>query len=145
MTILVRDPTAADLTQAAVILSDWIDATDWMPRIHSRAEDAAFVRGLPSTHTVRVAWQGEVAGFLARSGGTVDALYVARDWRGKGIGTALLSEAKAVEERLTLWTFQANAAAIGFYRNAGFLTAEQTDGQRNEERLPDMRMIWSKS
>ncbi|MBT8418504.1 MAG: hypothetical protein KJO42_13785 [Silicimonas sp.] len=43
---------SADLDHApplAAILSDWKDETDRMPRLHSRADDLAFVTGLVST------------------------------------------------------------------------------------------------
>jgi ribosomal protein S18 acetylase RimI-like enzyme len=59
-----------------------------------------------------------------------------------GIGRALVDDVKAVEPEISLWTFQANTRAIAFYRREGFAEAERTEGQRNDERLPDIRMIW---
>ena len=38
------------------ILSDWIDATPWMPRLHTRAEDAAFIALLDADHRARLGW-----------------------------------------------------------------------------------------
>jgi ribosomal protein S18 acetylase RimI-like enzyme len=114
-----------------------------MPILHSREDDRGFLGGLIATHHVRVARRGETAvGFLARSGGEIDALYLDPAARGLGIGRALVDDVKAVEPEVSLWTFQANTRAIAFYRREGFAESERTEGQRNDERLPDIRMIW---
>jgi ribosomal protein S18 acetylase RimI-like enzyme len=132
--------------ELARIIGNWVRETDWMPVLHSRDEDVGFVAGLLRTHAVRVARGGlGCLGFLARQGGKVQALHVDKATRGLGIGRALLAEAKASVPVVDLWTFQANARAIAFYRREGFAEAERTDGQRSEERLPDIRMIWRKS
>jgi ribosomal protein S18 acetylase RimI-like enzyme len=57
-------------------------------------------------------------------------------------GSARLDEVKATEAEITLWTFQANTAAIAFYLKQGFVEVERTDGSHNDERLPDVRMMW---
>ena len=43
---------------------------------------------------------------------------------------------------LQLWTFQGNVKARAFYERRGFTAAEFTDGEGNEERLPDVRYEW---
>ena len=50
--------------------------------------------------------------------------------------------AKAGRDRLELWTFQANTRAIAFYRREGFVEAARTDGSGNDEKLPDLRLVW---
>lgn len=140
--IRLSDATPEDAPALAAILREWIDATDWMPKVHGPDEDEGFLRHLIATRVVRVATlDGAPAGFLARQGGEVDALYVAARHRGRGIGAALIDEAKG-EGALTLWTFQANTRAIAFYRRQGFTEGQRTDGSRNEERLPDLRLDW---
>lgn len=141
MTLIVDMARPEDVPAMAAILSDWIDGTGWMPRLHSRAEDRTFVAGLLVSHSVHVARTPGVAGFLARRGGEIDALYVSAAARRKGIGSALLEAARAAASPLSLWTFQANDAALRFYAARGFVEAERSDGSRNEERLPDIRLV----
>ena len=132
----------ADVPALAAILSDWIDATDWMPRIHTREDDLRFVAGMVAQGGVTVAREGgRVQGFLAAMGATVRALYVAPEARRKGVGHALLDRAKTRGDRLDLWCFQANEEARAFYEAEGFTEAGRTPGA-NDEGLPDVRLIW---
>jgi ribosomal protein S18 acetylase RimI-like enzyme len=139
----LTDADRRDVTVLARLIGDWVREADWMPVLHTRAEDEGFVAGLLVSHAVRVARGGAVPlGFLARQGGRVQALHVAAEARGRGIGRALLGEVKAVEPVVDLWTFQANARALAFYRREGFREAERTDGSGTDEGLPDVRLIW---
>ena len=139
----ITDADASDVSTLAGIIGDWVRETDWMPVLHSRDEDEGFVATLLGTHKVRVARQAaDRLGFLARQGGRVQALHVAAEARGLGIGKALLDELKAAEFEIDLWTFQANQRALAFYRREGFSEVVRTDGSGNEEGLPDVRLIW---
>jgi GNAT superfamily N-acetyltransferase len=134
----------ADGEAIGKILSDWIDETEWMPRLHPRAGDREFCIGLMGSGHVRLLrGQHGVAGFVAREGDLIPALYVAAPWRGHGLGRRLIDDAKALSPgRLTLWTFQANEGARRFYKRAGFAEVELTDGSHNQERMPDVRLMW---
>ena len=146
MNVKLRPAVAGDAAALGAILSDWIDTTPWMPRLHTRDEDRGFVGHLIGTTEVTVAeLGGGPAGFLARDREEIPALYVAVAARGQRTGTALLQQAQSVVRRLTLWTFQANAGAIRFYHRAGFSEAERTDGARNDEKLPDVRLVWTRT
>ncbi|MBF9030242.1 GNAT family N-acetyltransferase [Rhodobacterales bacterium HKCCE3408] len=126
----------------AGILTDWIEATPWMPRLHSDAATLDFCRMLvPRTHVALLG--GDVAGFISRRGPEILTLYVADSERGRGIGAALLARAKAAEPRLALWTFAANTPARRFYAREGFAEAGGTPGD-NDEGLPDIRLEWSR-
>ncbi len=131
----IRPARSGDAGALAVVLSDWIDATPWMPRLHSRAEDRAFVAGL--IDRAEVLTEADGRGFIACEGGEVRALHLAAEVRGRGLGAALLAELG--ERALTLWTFEANTAAVAFYRRAGFVEIARTDGASNAENLPDIR------
>jgi ribosomal protein S18 acetylase RimI-like enzyme len=43
---------------------------------------------------------------------------------------------------LALWTFQSNVRAQAFYARHGFVEVRRTDGAANEEKTPDVRMVW---
>lgn len=139
----LTDANEGDVVALARFIGNWVRETGWMPVLHTREEDEGFVAGLLVSHAVRVARGGAVPlGFLARQGGRVQALHVAAEARGWGIGRELLDEVKAVEAVVDLWAFQANARALAFYLREGFQEAERTDGSGTEEGLPDVRLIW---
>lgn len=136
----LRRAEAADAPALGRVLSDWIDETPWMPRLHTRAEDEGFVAGLIADCDV---WTKEgTTGFIAVRGTKISAIYVAPTARGAGLGQRLIGSAKADRKALNLWTFQANGGAIRFYLREGFREVERTDGAANEEALPDVRMRW---
>lgn len=136
----------ADAPAIGAILSDWIDETDWMPRIHKREDERAFAADMVARGWVSVARRrGAVVGFVARDGEEVVALYVARTARGQGVGTALLARAKRKSRRLRLWTFQFNHAARRFYADQGFVEIERTGGAGNDEKLPDIKYLWERA
>ena len=137
---MIRAAIPGDADAMGAILSGWIDATPWMPRIHTREQDAAFCASL-----VPHAWiAGDRAAFMALKDGEMDALYVAEGARRQGRGSALVAHAKSLSPHLSLWTFQANAQARAFYAAHGFAEAERTEGD-NDERLPDIRLTWRRS
>jgi GNAT superfamily N-acetyltransferase len=128
------------------ILSDWIDETDWMVRIHKREDEQRFAAELVARGWVTVARRGgTVVGFLARDGADVVALYVDGPARGRGVGAALLARAKKKSRRLELWTFQFNHAARAFYERHGFAELARTGGAGNDEKLPDIKYLWEKT
>ncbi|KMW56438.1 hypothetical protein AIOL_001392 [Candidatus Rhodobacter oscarellae] len=130
----------------ARILGEWIRETEWMPNLHTPKEDLGFLRHLIEICDVQVLqdWRG-VHGFLARQGRVVHALYLASTAQRQGYGKALLDHAKAQVPELELWTFQANTGARAFYAREGFREVELTAGARNDEKLPDVRLIWERS
>ena len=86
---------------------------------------------------------GEIVAWLDTHEDWVDQLYCKRGHAGKGIGKTLLDFAKKKSpDGLQLWTFQVNDGARKFYIREGFTEVEQTDGLRNEERQPDVRLEW---
>lgn len=150
---MIRPAQPTDAGAVAAILSQFIDTTDWMPRLYTRAEELSFAGLMVDRGWVDVAEpEGPgrgVAGFMARHSGFIHALYVARDHRGKGIGARLLDHAKAEAATLELHTFQANTGAQRFYARAGFREVGRGDGRGdgsvNDEGLPDIRLIWERN
>lgn len=141
----LRPAQPTDAGAVGAILSGFIDGTDWMPRIHTRAEDLSFAGHMIEQGWVTVAVEaGQVCAFSARNGAEVNSLYVGATWQGQGIGADLLARMKGAADHLTLWTFQANAGAQRFYLRHGFAEVERTDGAGNDEGLPDIRYDWHK-
>lgn len=143
--MILRAARSTDAGAVGAILSAFIDDTPWMPRIHTRAEDLAFAGDLIARDWVQVAEkEGGVQGFSAFDGETLQALYLAEDAQGCGMGSALLGEIMARENRVRLWTFQANAGAQRFYLRHGFEEVARTDGAGNDEKLPDIEYLWQR-
>ncbi|MGX9357104.1 N-acetyltransferase family protein [Roseobacteraceae bacterium S113] len=144
MSVQLRPARSTDAGKLGAILSAFIDETDWMLRLHSRAEDVAFAGRMIEHGWVTVAEQdGVVCAFCARNGGEINALYVASRMRRNGLGSALLAHAQDQADALELWTHQPNTVAQAFYLAHGFREAERTDGASNEENVPDIRYVWS--
>lgn len=143
--MIVRAARSTDAGAVGAILSEFIDTTDWMPRIHTRAEDLSFAGMMIDRGWVSVAEEaGTVVGFAACDGADLNALYVAQGARGRSVGSALLEALKVEREMLELWTFQANTGAQRFYQRHGFVEVARTDGARNDEKLPDIRYVWKR-
>ncbi|MDP5364931.1 MAG: GNAT family N-acetyltransferase [Paracoccaceae bacterium] len=148
----MRRAQPTDAGAVAAILSQFIDTTDWMPRLYSRAEELSFAGTMVDRGWVIVAEPADqgsgIAGFMALDAGFIHALYVAQECRGQGVGQRLLDAAKADAARLELNTFQANAGAQRFYARAGFREVGRGDGRGqgsvNDEGLPDIRLIWER-
>ena len=75
------------------------------------------------------------------AGVTEVSLYVAKDWRGKGVGRALLEKLVAESERNGIWTLQAsifpeNVASLALHNACGFRVV----GTR--QRIGKMKGVW---
>ena len=140
--MILAPATPADAPAIANILTGWIAATPWMPRIHSRASEKGFAQGLVDRGWTTVARErGRICGFLSRDHAEVHALYLSPAARGRGIGKAFLDDAKAARADLALYAFQANEGACRFYRREGFTEEFRTDGAGNDEHLPDIGFV----
>ena len=144
---MILRPGHADDADAlgALFLAARADARFFPPLAHPVATVVPFLRDhvLPRCR-FRVAEDGgRAVGFLALHAGWVEHLYVAPAAHRRGVGRALLDDAKAASPSgLTLWCFQRNAPALAFYAAQGFVEVERTDGAGNEEREPDVRLAW---
>jgi putative acetyltransferase len=145
-TRLIRPATAADLPACAAIINDYIDATDWLPRIHPRETLAGFFSPeLLERRKVYVAeLDGQVVGYMTMSPkGLIPALYLAPSARGQGIGKALIDRAKAESpHQVELTMFQANHDARRFYEREGFREVPEGRKDDAEEGIPILLMRW---
>ncbi len=132
---------------AKVHMAARAEAMPDLPPLHSYEETVDFYETIvPQEYTLHVATDSDaVIGFIAYSKDWVSQLHIMPGQWNKGLGTALLNVAKAQSDHLQLWTFQANERARAFYKKHGFTEVELTDGSRNEEKTPDVRMMWQRS
>lgn len=103
-----------------------------------------FTNYVMANFTVWVAdCEGEIVATMVLGDGWVEQLYVLEEFCSLGIGAELIDIAKAISsDQLQLWTFVSNVDATRFYQRHGFIEAERTDGQ-NEEQAPDIRFVWT--
>lgn len=147
MTVTPRPAEVPDAAACALLMRAWCDETPWLPQLHTAEEDRAFVTRRISVGRVLVAVEGGgVVGFASYDPGYLAQLQVGAAHRGRGIGARLLDRVKAASPGgFELWTFQANRDALRFYLREGLTEILRTDGQDNEERLPDVRLAWAGS
>ena len=119
-------------------------AMPWLPVVHTPAEDKWFFRHIViPDHNVEVCEaDDQIIGFIAITDTWLHHLYIDPAFAGQGIGTGLLQSAMARRKELRLWVFQRNARARAFYAKNGFSELELTDGDANEEKMPDVLMHW---
>lgn len=122
--------------------------------------DATFETEVPSTTALRRKWlddhrwvaeiDGEVAGWAAvapvsqrkcYAGVGESSVYVGDDWRGRGVGKALVRKQVMAADSDGLWTLQTsifpeNRASVGLHHSAGFRTV----GVR--ERIAELNGVW---
>lgn len=141
----LRKATTADADRLADIHAiSRATAMPWLPVIHTPAEDRWFYRHIViPDHNVEVCEiDGLIVGFVAITDTWLHHLYIDPAFAGQGIGTGLLQSAMGRRKELRLWVFQRNTRARDFYAANGFLELELTDGEANEEKMPDVLMQW---
>ncbi len=147
MTVEIRAGVPADAADLAEIhQASRAAAMPWLPVIHGPEQVLRFfqMHVLARTSVSVLLAQSLPAAFLSSTPGWVEHLYVApARWR-RGYGARLLTLAKQQSDRLQLWTFQENLSARAFYAAMGFAEIEFTDGNANEERMPDVRLVWQR-
>ena len=152
--LTVRPATPEDAPACAEVFSASRRAagTAFPAALHTPEEDRAFVAGrvrdcevwvavVPADHGGSRA--DLVLGLLDLDGDWVHSLYVDPRSQRQGVGAALLDLAKARRpDGFGLWVFVSNARARDFYRRHGLVELETTDGSGNEEKAPDVRVVW---
>ena len=119
-------------------------ALPFLPLLHSPDEDRAFLMQYVASGEMMVArHNGRLAGFMVRTPGWIEQLYLDPQLRGQGIGRRLVDWAKSGSDRLELWCFADNHPARAFYAAQGFAEIGGTDGD-NEEGLPDILFRWQR-
>jgi GNAT superfamily N-acetyltransferase len=131
---------------ADVWLRSFATALPSVRQVHSDDEVRAWIRRVVIGELE--AWvataDDAVVGIMALDATDIDQLYLDPQRRGQGIGDLFVAHAKSLRPSgLGLWTFQVNTPACRFYERHGFVEVARTDGSRNAEREPDIRLAWS--
>lgn len=127
----------------ANILWRFTHTAPWLPRVRTRHTDLRLMSRVTGRGWVRMLRDRRgPAGFIARDGAHIHALYVHPRARRLGLGRALLMDAKSREPRLELWVAELNREARDFYAAEGFIVAAHGGGAGNDENLPDILMVW---
>ena len=145
--LLIRPLEPYDTDEAAAVWwrSRHAVGSQLPPAIHTETEVRKWFADvlLPDGQSWVALDDGQIIAVLTLDGDDLDQLYVAPDLAGQGVGSALVDLAKDLRPGgLALWTFQSNTRAQAFYRHHGFTEVRRTDGSANEERVPDVRMVW---
>jgi ribosomal protein S18 acetylase RimI-like enzyme len=144
-TISMRNARSQDMAVCAGFVNEWIDATDWMPRMHSPEAVVKHYQSEVATkrQTIVAVDASRVRGFVTMTPDKfVTALYVEQASRGQGIGGLLLERAKReLSPEVSVYVFQNNVGALKFYAKHGFVEINRTSGD-NDENLPDILMEW---
>lgn len=119
----VRKILPEEFEQARLLLA----ANDWGPRVQ---DPELFGELLARSHVALVAMEDHlVVGFLRAISdgifnGYVSMVVVAREHRGRGIGTALVQHAMGDNDRMT-WVLRAGRPGVSaFYEKLGFTRSE---------------------
>ncbi|OOE78083.1 N-acetyltransferase [Salinivibrio sp. PR6] len=127
---MIRDYRAADIDQvlaiwlsASIKAHDFIESAFWNSKI-SVMRDVY----IPASETLVYEAEGEVVGFYSLYENNLAAIFVTPGSQGKGLGSALIDDAKSRRESLQLTVYKENKPSIEFYQKHGFtLLGEQID------------------
>ena len=144
-TPIIRPAAVADAPGCArVYLRSKAFGLPEVPEPHNETEIVRWIaeRAIPEMEVWVADLDGVVVGQIMLAPGWIHHLYVDPAWMGRGLGDQFMALARQRQrDGLQLWAFQSNVAARRFYERHGFAAVELTDGQRNEERWPDVRYV----
>ncbi|GAA0567290.1 N-acetyltransferase [Halomonas salifodinae] len=135
---MIRDYREEDIDQVLTIwLSASIQAHDFVPAaLWASQVEAMRDIYLPAAETWVFEEDGSVSGFYCLVEATLAAIFVSPDRQGRGIGSALIEDAKRRRGGLTLSVYRANRPSVEFYRKHGFVIhAEQVDANTGQPEL----------
>lgn len=147
MSLTIRRAGAGDMPLLLSFIRELADYEKLLPEVVATEEDlaSALLSDTPKAFCEIAEWNGKAAGFAlwfynfstfrGRHGIYLEDLYVRPEFRGHGIGKALLSDLarRCVSEglpRLEWWVLDWNEPAIAFYRSIGAEPMEEWTVQR---------------
>jgi ribosomal protein S18 acetylase RimI-like enzyme len=144
---MVRRGALQDIEDVAELYQRSFGTLTFLPLLHTHEEH---VRWFSSVLERDELWlyeeEGSIVGFMMLGEEVLDHLFLEPRVFRRGIGTALLELAKELRPAgFTLWTFQQNERARAFYEQHGLEPIQLTDGEGNEEKVPDVQYAWRPS
>ena len=146
--LILRKAETKDAEGIAQVLSLSFELLNFLPKLHTAEENHWFIENviLKDCEVTVVECDNVIVSFLAQQDQEIRLLYTLPNFIGRGAGSRLLVAAKSSgAPALELWCFQENTKARRFYETRGFRAIEFTNGERNEERTPDVRYRWDRS
>ena len=136
---MIREYRETDIDQVLDIwLSASIKAHSFVePKFWKSKLDDMRVIYIPASETFVLDFSGKVAGFYSLIGNTLAAIFVSPDLQGKGMGAALLDDAKSRRESLRLTVYRENVPSIKFYEKHGFISL----GEQNDEHTGHSELV----
>ncbi|MDQ7733135.1 N-acetyltransferase [Halomonas sp. SpR1] len=127
---MIRKYREADIDQildiwlsASIKAHDFIEPEYWMSKV-SEMRDVY----LPASETFVFESGEQIAGFYSLYEDTLAAIFVSPRLQGKGVGSALIDDAKSRRECLQLSVYSENDPSIHFYKKHEFISlGEQVD------------------
>ena len=111
----------------------------FLPEAFFEKERAEIVeRWLPTADTTVYEVDGRVVGFLSLIDNEIGAVFVDPDLHGRGIGRALMDDARERRPYLELTVFEANEVGRRFYETFGFTFVERRVEESTGE--PELRL-----
>lgn len=83
---------------------------------------------------------GELTGFIGIDGGHIEGLFVKKEYRKRGVGSALINHTLGLYNELTLEVYEKNLRAREFYKNLGFEEFDRQKGEATGEIQIEMRL-----
>lgn len=107
------------------LLSVWAESAAvahpfWTPAMFERERRDIAEKYLPVAETYVFERSGTVVGFISLLGNEVGGIFVAPQYHGQGIGSALMDWARDSRDHLELDVFEANHIGRAFYAAYGF-------------------------
>jgi len=119
----IRQAVSGDAASVAtVMLEATRTAMPYLPDLYTDEQVLEWITNsvLPQAQVHVAELNGVLVGFLALRGDVLEHLYVQPGAQRQGVGSMLLEHAKALRAAgFTLWVFQRNTTARGFYERRG--------------------------
>jgi ribosomal protein S18 acetylase RimI-like enzyme len=140
---MVREFNNKDLD---VVMKIWLDtntnAHDFIPKNYWQNNYEEVERMLPEAEIFVYENNHKIQGFIGLMDHYIAGIFIDSECQSKGIGKALLDQAKKIRSDLSLQVYKNNEGAVRFYVREGFtVVREQVDENTGETELV---MEWAK-
>ncbi|WP_429950859.1 GNAT family N-acetyltransferase [Enterococcus sp. AZ101] len=133
------------VSELETILGIWLtancEAHPFIPKSYWQKNLSSVKEQLPQADLYTYSESDQISAFLGMTGTYIAGIFVKNDYRGQGIGSKLLTEAKCSTTSLSLCVYAKNKQALHFYQRQGFQKVhEQFDSTGELE----YQLVWEK-